>query len=176
LNINHEFFVDDKSTPPNTNVSKNPNDLSQSTNNTTTTTTQSPINIDLIITPFVSTINSVIDVFNNTSTKVYTGCVKMSNSIGGKIKEYAETMKAYQRTDDDCESLRSVNINSNHKLFIDNLVKTNDPLYKLISTNASNFYKTPFEEQDIELIKILTLMTKSNNKITPLLELKLADL
>jgi hypothetical protein len=132
--------------------------------------------LSLIITPIVATVNNIVDSFNGLTSKVYDNSIAMSQKIGGKVKEYAETMKTFNRSADDCEGLRNVVINEVHKKYIDDLVKNHDPLYGKLASQADKFYKVPFEEQNIELIKIITDLSKSNNRITPLLEKKIQEM
>jgi hypothetical protein len=143
---------------------------------TSTNLTVANNSLSLIVTPIVATVNNIVDTFNGLTSKVYDNSISMSQKIGGKVKEYAETMKTFNRSDDDCEGLRNVVINEVHKKYIDDLVKNHDPLYGKLASQADTFYKVPFEEQNIELIKIITDLSKSNNRITPLLEKKIQEM
>jgi hypothetical protein len=132
--------------------------------------------LTLVVTPMVATINSLVDNLNGLSTTVYNGCVSMSKSIGGKVKEYAETMKTYNKSADDCQGLETVSVNQVHKKYIDDLVKKHDPLYNTLVTQADNFYTISYEDQDIELIKALTEISKVNSKLTPLIDKKVNEM
>lgn len=124
--------------------------------------------VNIVLTPVVSIFNNVIDTLNTTSAAVYTDAIGMSSSIGTKIKEYAESMKGYSRTDDN----KSISVNKDHLEFLDNMQKSNDPLFGVFATEAEMFYKVPFESQNDVLLEILQRLGKYYSKIPPLLAVR----
>jgi hypothetical protein len=117
--------------------------------------------MNLIVVPIVATVNTMVDSVNNTTQNMYNNCIQMSKKIGGKIKEYAETMKPFNRSADDCEGLRSVSINERHKLYIDDIRKNNTQLYNLLSRTSDILYAAPYDQQEEELQKFVVLLSQN---------------
>lgn len=131
--------------------------------------------LKIVTTPLITTFNLVVSTLNQVPHKIYDNSMKMSKTIGTKIKQYAESMAPYNRTADDEENLKMIVINKRHKVFIDDLTKNKD-MFRLYADFASKFYKIPLEEQDTELLKFLTLLARFNPSIEPLVSSKLQSL
>lgn len=132
--------------------------------------------VEIVVSPVIQTVNIVIDSINEMPAKLYKNSMTFSKKIGDHVKKYAETMTAYNRTEDDPENLKSVAINKRHKLYIDNLRKENSPIYQLLVNEANIFYSLNFEDQDAALIGSVTKLAKYNKAVVPPLQKKLQDL
>jgi hypothetical protein len=132
--------------------------------------------IGLISKPITHTVNNIVDTLNTIPTVLYDKTVNMSKKIKGKIKEYGETMKSYNRTPDDCEGLRNLTINKRHKLFMDNIRSTEDNYYQLLVNHADNFYNTDYQDQDVVMLKSLIEVSKYKKDIIPFIKEKMTEL
>ena len=138
------------------------------------------------LSPIIMTVNSMVDFFNLLPNQLYTSTINMSKSISSKIKEYAETMKTYNRTPDpgdpdidpanDDVDLKSVMVNDRHGAYLDNLYTSNNPFFNLLASAAADFYKVPFDQQDDAIIATLTKISQSNGSITQPLAVKVQQL
>lgn len=173
LNYKHiESYIDDKIATEVTTTKDSTTTVPTGSSETQPQYTTMP-QLNLIVTPIVSGINNVVDTINEIPASIYSGCVKMSKQIGGKVREYAETMKSYHKSADDCEGLRNVAVNKIHKLYLDNLIATKNPLYNTLANKAEDFYKVQFDDQETEIIKTLIILSKTNEKIIPPLQEKI---
>lgn len=126
----------------------------------------------LVIKPIVLTMNSIVDAINTVPPVLYAKSSKMSKAISMKIREYAEHMKSFNRSPDDCTNLQTVTVNSRHKLYIDAMSPAKRAaLAKL----ASEFYGVPFGEQEEEIKKILLTLAKQDKRVADALAASSAE-
>lgn len=128
--------------------------------------------VNLVLTPIIISVNSIIDTMNEVPVNLYDKCVTMSQKISSKIKEYAETMRSYNRSKDDEESLKTVVVNQRHKLYIDNVRKNNTGLYTVLGKVSNEFYQVPFDKQDVKLMEILTVIGNYEPNVEALIKEK----
>ena len=126
--------------------------------------------IHIVVNPLVNGINKLIDGVNEIPDKLYTNTMMASKNIGSKVKKYAETMTSYNRSPDDAENLKFVTINKRNKVFIDNMRSKNKALYNTYVKAAKQFYGIKFDNQEDELIKFLTTISKYNTQVNILLQ------
>ncbi len=133
--------------------------------------------LNLIINPIVSSMNSIIDVFNEVPKNLYQKCTSASKTIGTKLQEYAETMKSYNRSPNDDENLkRGVSVNHDHKSYLDTMRTRKDVLYDVMRREAAAFYAVDFDKQEDELVIILSRLSTYHSAMQPALTKKLAEI
>lgn len=124
---------------------------------------------DLLTTPLVASVNSVIDTINVLPKKLVSGTLDMSHAISSKIREYGETLQSHARAPDNPESLSSVTVYTANKEFLDRTRTSNSALYSVLASQADAFYDVPFEDQDKALRDVLLKIVPLKNQIAPLL-------
>lgn len=132
--------------------------------------------VKILTVPVINATNSIIENVNDVSTKLWQNSIKSSTQIRSKLKQYAEGMTSYNRSPDDSESLKMVTINKRHKVFIDNMRRSNFAQFDAYSKVAQDFYGSSFEDQDIMLVTALAKLSKYHPDTTSLIEKKVKDL